>query len=97
MIGYRFLPPAEEEMTEASLFYEATTSGLGTGFLDEIQRVVNVLCEHPELGQSVDRGLRRILLQRFPFSIIYSVELDAVLIVAIAHQRRRPDYWKERI
>jgi len=43
MIGYRFLLPAEEEMTEASIFYEAATSGLGAGFLDEVQRLVNIL------------------------------------------------------
>lgn len=97
MIGYRFLLPAEEEMTEASVFYEAATSGLGAGFLGEVQRVVNILREHPELGQPVGRGLRRALLHRFPFSLIYSVEVDAVLIVAVAHQRRRPEYWKNRI
>ena len=97
MIGYRFLLPAEEEMTDASVFYEAATSGLGAGFLDEIQRVVNILCDHPELGQPVGRGLRRALLHRFPFSIIYSVEIDALLIVAVAHQRRQPDYWRNRI
>jgi plasmid stabilization system protein ParE len=97
MIGYRSLLPAEEEMTEASVFYEAATSGLGDGFLDEVQRLVKVLREHPELGQSVGRGLRRALLHRFPFSLVYSVEVDAVLIVAVAHQRRRPDYWRDRI
>lgn len=97
MIGYRFLLPAEEEMTEASVFYEAATSGLGTGFLDEVQRVIAILREHPELGQGVGRGLRRALLHRFPFSLIYSVEADVILIVAVAHQRRRPDYWRNRI
>jgi hypothetical protein len=55
MIGYRFLLPAEEEMTEASVFYEAATSGLGAGFLDEVGRVINILREQPELGQSGDR------------------------------------------
>jgi len=97
MIGYRFLLPAEEEMTDASVFYEAATSGLGAGFLDEIQRVVNILCDHPELGQPVGRGLRRALLNRFPFALIYSAEVDEVLIVAVAHQRRRPGYWKVRV
>ena|ERR1700687_3688361 len=97
MIGHRFLLPAEEEMTEASVFYEAATSGLGAAFLNEIQRVINILREHPELGQGVGRGLRRALLHRFPFSLIYSVEMDEVLIVAVAHQHRRPDYWKNRI
>lgn len=97
MIGYRFLLPAEEEMTEASVFYEAASSGLGAGFLDEVQRVINILREHPELGQPLGRGLRRALLHRFPFSLIYSVEVDAILIVAVGHQRRRPDYWRNRI
>ena len=97
MIGYRFLLPAEEEMTEASVFYEAATSGLGAGFLDEVQRVVNLVREHPELGQPVGRGLRRGLLHRFPFNLIYSIEVDVVLIVAVAHQRRRPGYWRDRI
>jgi len=97
MIGYRFLPPAEEEMTDASIFYEAATSGLGAGFLDEVQRVVNILRDHPELGQPVGRALRRALLYRFPFSLVYSVEIDKILIVAVAHQRRRPGYWRDRI
>ena len=97
MIGYRFLLPAEEEMTEASVFYEAATSGLGAGLLDEVQRVINILREHPELGRPVGQGLRRALLHRFPFSLIYSAEVDAILIVAVAHQRRRPDYWRNRM
>jgi plasmid stabilization system protein ParE len=96
MIGYRFLRPAEEEMTEASVFYEAATLGLGAGFLDEVQRVINILREHPELGQPVGQGLRRALLHRFPFSLIYSVEVDEVLVVGVAHQRRRPGYWRDR-
>ncbi len=97
MIGYRFLLPAEEEMTEASVFYEAATSGLGAGFLDEVGRVINILRVHPDLGQPVGQGFRRVLLHRFPFSLVYSVEVDAILIVAVAHQRRRPGYWKDRI
>jgi toxin ParE1/3/4 len=97
MIGYRFLLPAKEEMIEASVFYEASTSGLGAGFLDEAERVVNILREHPELGQPVGRGLRRALFHRFPFSLIYLVEVDTVVIVAVAHSRRRPDYWRDRI
>jgi plasmid stabilization system protein ParE len=97
MIGYRFLYPAEEEMTEASLFYEAASLGLGNDFLDDVQRVVDSLREHPYLGHGVDRNLRRMLLRRFPFSLIYSVEADAILIVAVAHYGRRPGYWHNRV
>jgi plasmid stabilization system protein ParE len=97
MIGYRLLLPAEEEMTEASVFYEAASIGLGSDFLDDLQRVVDDLREHPTLGYAVGHGLRRTLLRRFPFNLFYSIETDAILVVAIAHQRRRPDYWKDRI
>jgi plasmid stabilization system protein ParE len=97
MIGYRFLQPADEEMTEASLFYEAASTGLGNDFLDDVQRVVDSLREHPYLGHGVDRNLRRMLLHRFPFSLIYSVEPDEILIVAVAHHGRRPGYWQDRV
>lgn len=97
MIGYRFLTPAEIEMTEASIFYQAASVGLGADFLDEVQRVIDIIREHPELGRSIDQGFRQALLHRFPFSLIYSIEVDAVLIVAVAHQRRQPDYWRSRI
>jgi hypothetical protein len=72
MIGYRFLAPAEEEMTEASVFYEAAAAGLGSDFFDDVQRVIDTLRPHPALGTPVGRGLRRALLHRFPFSLIYS-------------------------
>jgi toxin ParE1/3/4 len=96
MIGYRFLLPAEEEMSEASVFYETTSPGLGSDFLDDVQRVVDTLREHPELGRALGQGLRQAPLHRFPFSLIYATQTDAILIVAVAHQRRRPNYWNER-
>ena len=64
MIAYRFLYPAEEEMTEASLFYEAASDGLGNDFLADVQFGINSLREHPYLGQAVGDGLRRMLLHR---------------------------------
>jgi len=83
-------------MTEASVFYEAASVGLGSDFLDDVQRVVETLREHPKLGRAVGQGLRQVLLHRFPFSLIYSTETDAILVIAVAHQRRRPGYWKDR-
>ena len=73
MIGYRFLLSAEEEMTEASVFYEAASPNLGVDFLDDVQRGVDLLRAHPAIGQYVESGLRRILLNRFPFGLIYAV------------------------
>jgi plasmid stabilization system protein ParE len=96
MIGYRFLLPAEEEMTEASLFYEAASFGLGNDFLDDVQRVIDRVREHPHIGHAVHHNLRRVLLHHFPFSLIYSVEADEILVIAVAHYGRRPGYWRNR-
>ena len=74
----------------------AASFGLGRDFLDDLQQAVNTLREHPEIGVQVSKGLRRMLLHRFPFSLIYSVETDAILIVSVAHHRQRPGYWKSR-
>jgi hypothetical protein len=72
MIGYRFLAPAGEEMTEASVFYDAASNGLGSDFLDDVQHAIDRLCEYPSAGETVALGLRRMLLQRFPFSVLSS-------------------------
>ncbi|HVQ36418.1 MAG TPA: type II toxin-antitoxin system RelE/ParE family toxin [Pyrinomonadaceae bacterium] len=97
MIGYRFLFPAEEEMTEASVFYEAASRGLGQDFLDDVQQAIDRVCEYPQAGEVIASDLRRVLLHRFPFSIIYSVETNLILVISIAHHARRPGYWQSRV
>ena len=84
-------------MTEASVFYESASPNLGAAFLEDVQRGIDLLRNHPDIGQAVGGALRRVLLHRFPFSLIYTIEKDAILVVAVAHQNRRPDYWRERI
>ena len=97
MKGYRYLLPADEEMTEAAIFYEGRANGLGTEFLDDLQRAVDKILNNPESGQLILENFRRSILSRFPFSLIYTIEPESILIIAVAHQRRRPYYWKERI
>ena len=84
-------------MTEAALFYEAAISGLGDDFLDDIQHAIDSVRDRPELGSLVDYGFRRALVRRFPFSIVYAIERGQIVVVAVAHHRRRPDYWVERV
>ncbi|MYH70649.1 MAG: type II toxin-antitoxin system RelE/ParE family toxin [Gammaproteobacteria bacterium] len=96
MIDYRYLLPAELEMTEAALFYEEQLPGLGRDYLDDIQRSIDLIRTHPETGQVIRGKFRRGLVSRFPYSIIYSIENDHILILAVAHNRRKPFYWEER-
>lgn len=84
-------------MTEAGIFYEEQSQGLGVEFLDDVQRTIDRLRDNPMLGQIILDDLRRGLLSRFPFSLIYAIESDNLLIIAIAHQRRQPEYWRDRI
>lgn len=81
-------------MIEAALFYEGEAAGLGDDFLDDVQHAIDSVREHPELGTSVAHGFRRVLVRRFPFSIIYANESAHIIVVAVAHQRRAPHYWK---
>ena len=69
MISYRFLSPAEDEMSGAALFYESV--GLGHDFLNDVQQRIDLLCQFPKSGTRIDAKLRRMLLHRFPLSIIY--------------------------
>ena len=96
MKGYRFLPPAEEEMTEASLYYEAAQSGLGQEYLDDLQFTVNAVRERPYSGRPAGHGLRMAIFRRFPFVLIYAEEPLEIIVIAVAHQRRRPEYWRSR-
>ena len=84
-------------MTDAALFYEAARSGLGDFFLDHMQRVIDALCRRPELGLDVGDGFRRALVRRFPFNVIYTVDANEIVVVAVAHQRHSPKYWKGRV
>ena len=97
MTAYRFLSPAEEEMTEAAMFYESRSGGLGSDFLDDVQRAVNRLSDYPHSGEPIDSRFKRTLLHRFPFSLIYTIERTGILIVAVAHHGRVPGYWRSRI
>ena len=97
MTTYVFLPQAEEEMLEAAAFYESKLPGLGSAFLAEVQRLIEVVLDQPQIGQEIAPPLRRVLLRRFPFLLIYAPHADEIVIVAVAHQRRRPAYWKKRI
>jgi plasmid stabilization system protein ParE len=93
---YEFHPEAEQELTEAALHYEAEVPELGHRFSDEVERVVHLLLEHPELGANVDANLRHFVLRTFPFSVVYAVTTKVIYIVAIAHGSREPEYWRLR-
>jgi plasmid stabilization system protein ParE len=92
-----FHPEAELEFIEAAVHYERQVRGLGWRFEVEIRRATDLLLGQPQIGLSVEQDLRKFILNRFPFTLYYSLAADALRIEAVAHQSRRPDYWKSRV
>src|ERR1035437_5098466 len=91
-----FLSHARLEMAEAAIFYESQQPGLGQRFLDAIDRAVEEINEHPTTWPILQRNIRRRLVGRFPYSVLYRIDRDEIVIVAVMHLHRRPNYWTKR-
>jgi plasmid stabilization system protein ParE len=95
-VKLEFHPDAEMELIEAAARYELQVPGLGERFEAEIRSATEVLLQHPEIGAPADPNLRRFILNRFPFTLYYSATSDVLRIEVVAHQSRRPGYWRSR-
>jgi hypothetical protein len=71
MTAIVFLPPAQEEMTAAARYYQTQSMGLGTEYLAEVERTITAITSHPKAAPKVKQDIRRRLLKRFPFGILY--------------------------
>jgi plasmid stabilization system protein ParE len=92
-----FLKPAESELDDAFEWYENQARGLGTQFLDDFDRVIRMITAFPGASAEIDQGLRRSLLSRFPYGIIYGIDSETIIVVAVAHLHRKPRYWIDRL
>lgn len=94
---YDFHPEARNEYREAAAFYEKSRSGLGATFTLEVEATIDRIVQSPASWPLVDQDVRRCLSRVFPYGILYTIEVDKVLIVAVMHLHRRPGYWRERL
>jgi len=94
----RFHADAKAELKEAALFYEALFPNLGKAFSAEVKRAIQRLQVYPNAQPRISGTLQKLVIRRFPFSLIYQhqVQTNQILILAVAHHRRRPGYWKKR-
>jgi len=93
----RFLSPARQELDDAVTWYDQQAEGLGKEFLDELDRVIRRVVTYPFSAMEIESGLRRSLLARFPYGLIFGQDGDAIVIVAVAHLHREPRYWADRL
>ncbi|MEW6614970.1 MAG: type II toxin-antitoxin system RelE/ParE family toxin [Thermodesulfobacteriota bacterium] len=87
---------AKQELDDATHYYEVEQPGLGRRFREEIGKAARRISEYPE-AWSVERSdVRKCILHKFPYKLLYSIEEDHIFIIAVAHQHRKPDYWIRR-
>ena len=84
------------ELDEAADFYESAQVGLGRAFALEVERAVDRIAVFPESGSPFRATVRAAIVRNFPFWVMYRVLDTELLILAVAHQRRRPGYWRKR-
>jgi toxin ParE2 len=93
----RFIAPAQKELDKAVEHYNAQTPNLGDALFDEVVSASQGLCDFPELWPKVRQNIRRCRLKRFPYSVLYRAEAEEIVVIAVMHHRRRPDYWRSRL
>lgn len=94
---YSFHPEAEAEFVQAIDYYEECEAGLGYDFAVEVYSAIERIMAHPKAWPILEEDMRRSLVRRFPFGIIYAALDEELFIVAVMHLHRDPDYWKQRI
>lgn len=92
-----FHPEARLEYRNSAEFYAASRPGLGAEFTREVESVIEQICDSPDRWRLFEQDVRRCLTKRFPYAILYTIEESYILIVAVMHGSRKPDYWRHRI
>lgn len=96
-----FHPAASIELVEAAAWYDARVPNLGIDRLEEVAAATTAIVEAPATWPrwGIVRGetVRRFIIARFPYSIPYVVRTDRVIVLAAAHAKRRPGYWRHRL
>jgi hypothetical protein len=94
-MNIRFVSIAEDELVDAFSWHEMQAPGIGYEFLAEFDRALDRIGQYPESASANRDGMRRVLINRFPYGIWYALEED-IVVYAIAHLHREPHYWLDR-
>jgi plasmid stabilization system protein ParE len=93
----RFSAAARRELNEAALWLELQEGGLGERFLEEVAQARRLILENPEAWHPLGPFLRRCHLKRFRYGLIYRIKADVIEVIAVAHDRQKPGYWRDRL
>ncbi len=91
-----FHPEAEAEFIASIDYYEDREVGLGYDFSTEVFATIQSIVKYPDAWPVIEDEVRRCLVNRFPYSVLYSIEQNEIFVLAVMHLHRHPDYWKHR-
>jgi plasmid stabilization system protein ParE len=94
--NFELHPQALQEAIAARDWYRVRSERAASAFLNELAHALEQVRTHPERWPRAEDGTRRVLLHRFPFAVVYRLTQAGVLVIAVAHGRRRPGYWRDR-
>ena len=97
MKNVAFDPDARTELIDAVRYYDECRKGLGIRFRQVVEAQLDKIERMPLRFRILRPPFRRCLVPKFPYSIIFTIEPDFILVVALAHNRRKPDYWNGRM
>jgi len=92
-----FLNEAKIEIEDAVEYYELQSKGLGKVFKTELKQTVQRIVSFPLAWTEIKPDIRRAIMSKFPYNVLYSVEAESILILAVAHHHRKPNYWDIRV
>ncbi|MCG6937312.1 MAG: type II toxin-antitoxin system RelE/ParE family toxin [Gammaproteobacteria bacterium] len=95
-MNFSFHPEAENEFNKAIDYYEEMELGLGYDFAQEVYSTIIRSVKLPKAWTVLDGDIRRSLVRRFPYGVLYSEEQEGIFIIAVMHLHRNPGYWKQR-
>jgi len=93
-MSVRLLESAQAELDDAIAWYASQAPGLGDAFLIETLKTLKLIEQYPKAWHPLTQQVRRCRLRRFPYSVIYAQEGSDLLVLAFAHQHRKPGYWR---
>lgn len=96
-MNVRFLTLAQQEVDEAVQWLEERAEGKSLDFLDELDRAVRLVTTYPLASPEIEPQVRKCLFAHFPYILVYGIDGETVVVIAVAHSHRKPRYWVDRL
>lgn len=96
MMTFDFHPEARAEYLAAMAYYEGERVGLGSEFVQDVESAIQMILVYPSAFPALGADVRRCMLRRFPYGILYATLDESILVIAVAHAKRPPGYWQSR-